>query len=125
MRRTPFALFTVFALSLLVPCSFAGNTQPTVSNAPITIETRYSIVRTLNAEKVFIKKPFPQGEKGITIHNGEVSPDDQTLITWSMNHGPAARPGERAQITNIEFKDKQIIFEINGGPKKKAKWYQR
>src|SRR5438105_3497791 len=115
MRRTPFALSIVFALWLLVSCSFAGNTQPTLSTAPITIETRYSIVRTLNAEKVFVKKPFPQGEKGLTIHNGEVSPDDRTLITWSMNRGPAARPGERALITNIEFRDNKIIFEINGG----------
>jgi hypothetical protein len=39
--------------------------------------------------------------------------------------GPAAKPGERAQITNVEFKGSGIRFEINGGPKKKSKWYQR
>ncbi|MBI2677473.1 MAG: hypothetical protein HYX28_01685 [Candidatus Koribacter versatilis] len=128
MKRTPFALQLVLALATLVPQSVADSgskLSSAIATAPITIDTRFTIVRTLNAEKVFVKKPFPQGDKGITIHNGEVSPDDRTLITWSMNRGPAARPGERAQITNIEFKDNQIIFEINGGPKKKAKWYQR
>jgi hypothetical protein len=32
--------------------------------------------------------------------------------------------GDRVQITNIVFKEKSIYLEINGGPKKKTKWYQ-
>ena len=42
----------------------------------------------------------------------------------AMN-GPAARPGDKSQITGFEFKGNSIILEINGGPKKKKKWYQR
>ncbi|MDP9269273.1 MAG: hypothetical protein M3P27_13255 [Acidobacteriota bacterium] len=127
MRRIPSVLLALSAL-LLAPQLFAdGNdtaAKPTPT-APITIDTRYSIVRMLNAERVFVKKPFPQGEKGLAIRDGQVTPDDRTLISLVANKGPAARPGERAQITNIEFRDNKIIFEINGGPKKKAKWYQR
>jgi len=113
---------------VLVPRLFAGGNDAgfkSASNAPITIDSRFSIVRTLNAERVFVRKPFPQGEKGLSIHDGQVTPDDHTLVAMVANKGPAARPGERAQITNIEFKDNKIIFEINGGPKKRAKWYQR
>jgi len=29
--------------------------------------------------------------------------------------GSAINPGDRAQITNLEFKDKEIILDINGG----------
>jgi hypothetical protein len=29
--------------------------------------------------------------------------------------GSAINPGDRAQITNLDFKDKQIIVEVNGG----------
>src|SRR5260221_13501250 len=36
----------------------------------------------------------------------------------------AAKVGDPVQITNIVFKEKSIYFEINGGPKKKTKWYQ-
>jgi hypothetical protein len=39
--------------------------------------------------------------------------------------GPAAKPGDLARITDIQFKEDHIRFEINGGPVKKQKWYQR
>jgi hypothetical protein len=40
-------------------------------------------------------------------------------------YGPAAKPGDRVKITNVIFKGSAIIFEINGGPVKKKKWYER
>ncbi len=40
-------------------------------------------------------------------------------------NGAAAKPGDRCVITNVEVREKEIIFEINGGPKKGPKWYQR
>ena len=36
----------------------------------------------------------------------------------------AARPGDRVVITNVIIKESAIVLEINGGPKKKEKWYQ-
>src|SRR3954452_949234 len=39
-------------------------------------------------------------------------------------YGLSLKPGDRARITDIKFKDKSIIFEINGGPAKKKKWYE-
>lgn len=39
--------------------------------------------------------------------------------------GPAVKPGDRAQITSVAIKGDSIRFEINGGPIKKQKWYQR
>jgi hypothetical protein len=38
--------------------------------------------------------------------------------------GPAAKPGDRARITDVVIKDDHIRFEINGGPVRKQKWYQ-
>jgi hypothetical protein len=126
MKCTPLGLLALSA-ALLVPQLHADDKKPSalISKQPITIDTRLTLVRTLNAEYVRVKKPFPMGEKGITIKDGAVTPDDRTLVAMVANNGPAARPGERAQITDIEFKDNKIFFEINGGPKKKAKWYQR
>jgi hypothetical protein len=31
--------------------------------------------------------------------------------------------GDKVQITNVVFKEKAVYLEINGGPKKKTKWY--
>ena len=39
-------------------------------------------------------------------------------------HGFAAKPGDRVVITNVVFKEKSIVLDINGGGKKKQKWYQ-
>ena len=126
MKCTRLGLLALSA-ALLMPQLHADDKKPSApsSTKPITIDTRLTLVRTLNAEYVRVKKPFPMGEKGITIKNGDVIPDDRTLVAMVANNGPAARPGDRAQITDILFKDNKIFFEINGGPKKKAKWYQR
>ncbi len=39
--------------------------------------------------------------------------------------GPAVKPGDQARISQILVKNDRIHFEINGGPVKKQKWYQR
>lgn len=111
------------------PVSQAGPqvaAKPLPGGVPMSADTRYQLIRLLNAEWVFVRKPFPQGETGLTMNaKGEISPTGQKLVQLVASKGPAARPGERAQITNVEFRDNAIVFEINGGPRKKAKWYQR
>src|SRR5262249_7847974 len=42
----------------------------------------------------------------------------------TQSHGTAAKVGDKVQITNVVFHEKSIYFELNGGPKKKTKWYQ-
>ncbi|HMK31113.1 MAG TPA: hypothetical protein VK473_15630 [Terriglobales bacterium] len=83
-----------------------------------------ALIRTLSAEQVFVRKPFPQGRKGLTIKDGTVSPSDAELQVITAAYGPAAKPGDRALITLVKFKPKSIIFEINGGPERKKKWYE-
>jgi hypothetical protein len=65
------------------------------------------------------------GLKGLTIKDGKVSPDEEQVQRLTAAYGPAVKPGDRARITAVVFKgEKTIIFEINGGPKKKQKWWQ-
>lgn len=116
------------ALALLLASSgvtVAASDPANAEPAHISKQTRFMLIRALNAERVFVRKIFPMGEKGLTIKNGVVTPDDKQLQFIAAQYGPAARPGERAQISDVIVKDKSIIFEINGGPKKKKKWYQR
>ncbi len=104
------------------PAQSPSNTQnmPKMSSA-----TRMAVIRGLNAELVFIRRPFPQGEKGLTIKDGVLSPSEEQLEGMIASYGPSLKTGDRARISNIRFKgDKSIIFEINGGPKKKMKWYE-
>jgi hypothetical protein len=90
-------------------------------------ETKMQLIRALDAEFVHVRKNFPIGEKDMLIApDGEVKPGDVQLYRLAQKAGVSAKIGDRVQITNIQFREKSIYFEINGGPKRgKVKWYQR
>jgi hypothetical protein len=87
--------------------------------------TKMQLIRVIDAEFVHVRKYLPVGEKNMVIGpDGMVKPGDAELYRMAQTSGAAAKIGDRVQITNIVFKEKSIYFEINGGPKKKTKWYQ-
>jgi hypothetical protein len=87
--------------------------------------TKMQLIRVMDAEFVHVRKYFPVGEKNMVIGtDGMVKPGDAQLFRMAQTYGAAAKIGDRVQITNIVFHEKSIYFEINGGPKKKTKWYQ-
>ena len=87
--------------------------------------TKMQLIRVMDAEFVHVRKYFPVGEKNMVIEtDGMVKPGDAQLYRMAQTYGAAAKIGDRVQITNIVFREKSIYFEINGGPKKKTKWYQ-
>lgn len=107
---------------LLVSSSLliAGNPpQPRISR-----QTREEIVHAFNEELVYIRCSFPMGQNGLRLRNGNVSPAGDELQHLMALWGPAAKPGDRARISDVIIKDDHIRFEINGGPVKKQKWYQ-
>lgn len=114
-----------FGFTLLSAFAFAGSGDDTSHGPRITKETRMQIVRAFNAELVYVRSPFPMGKDGLKIKNGEIQPDKEHLQQMMALWGPAAKPGDLARISNIIIKDDYIHFEINGGPIKKQKWYQR
>ena len=91
---------------------------------PLSKQTRLELIRTLQAEFGFAKKLFPKGEKGLQLSSsGQISPDDQAIMMQVATNGPAARPGDKLQITDVVIKGSEIVFDINGGSKKKGHWY--
>src|SRR6266852_8510392 len=65
------------------------------------------------------------GKVGLRLKNGVLSPSREQLQQLISMWGPAAKPGDQARISDIAIKDNYIHFEINGGPVRKQKWYQR
>ncbi|HEY2496082.1 MAG TPA: hypothetical protein VGK24_03355 [Candidatus Angelobacter sp.] len=87
--------------------------------------TKMQLIRVMDAEFVHVRKYFPVGDKSMVIApDGMVKPGDAQLYKMAQTYGAAAKVGDRVQITNIVFHEKSIYFEINGGPKKKTKWYK-
>src|SRR5215469_122445 len=107
---------------LLTIVASAGDSQQTPK---ISKQTRLELAHLFNAELVYVRTPFPMGQEGLRIKAGVVTPNgpelQQKLVMW----GPACKPGDAARISNVVFKDNFIHVEINGGPIKKQKWYQR
>lgn len=109
--------------TLILAATALADTSP---KQRMTSQTRYAVLRMLNAELVYVRKPFPMGHKGLVLKpDGTLTPGSGELGRLLVQHGTAARPGERVKITNVQIKESRIVFEINGGPKRKKKWYQR
>lgn len=83
------------------------------------------LIRGFDDELIYIRTPFPMGKIGLTLKNGVISPNGADLQQLMALWGPAVKPGEEARITSVAIKSDRIRFEINGGPIKKPKWYQR
>lgn len=91
---------------------------------PVTKETRIQLLRAMNAEFGFAKMMIPKGEKGLELtSSGQVSPDEQTVTMAVATYGPAAKPGQKIQISDMIFKGNEIVFDLNGGSKKRGHWY--
>jgi hypothetical protein len=116
---------TLAMLALLIGATPLLADNQGASSAEMTPQTRITLIRGLNAELVFIRRPFPLGQKGLTIKDGKVSPSEEEVQRMIAGYGPAVKPGDRAHITGIKFKGSNVIvFEINGGPIRKRKWYE-
>ena len=123
MNRACFSLLAT-ALLLLPLSLVAGDAKSGNSPEKMTPQTRLLIMRDLTAERVFVRCPLPRGERGVEIKNGKVSPSDRQIAQLVSENGFAARPGDRVVISNVVVKEKSIVLEINGGGKKREKWYQ-
>ncbi len=108
-------------LCVLSQLTFAGGTPP----PRISRLTREQIIHAFNDELIYIRTNFPQGKTGLKLKNGAITPSGPELQRLMSLWGPAAKPGERARISAIFIKDDYIRFEINGGPLRGQKWYQR
>ena len=127
-RQLPALMFFLFAF-LALAC--ASDQDPAASKTPnaklpkMSKQTRMELIRLVNAELVYVRSPFPMGKDGLKLRDGVVTPSGPELAQMMAMWGPAAKNGDAVRITNVIFKDNMVHVEINGGPVKKTKWYQR
>jgi hypothetical protein len=102
----------------------SGSKPTATSSDKMTPQTRIQVIRSLQAERVFARVLFPQGDKGLKLKDGVISPNEMAIAQQIAENGAAVKPGDRCVITDIKIKDKEIVLEINGGTRKHQKWYQ-
>lgn len=103
-----------------------ADTAPIPPDAPrISKQSRYEIIRDFETQLVYARTAFPMGTKGLRLKEGVVSPSGEELQQVLSLWGPAVKPGDPAHISYVQIKDDHIHFELNGGPVRRKKWYQR
>lgn len=104
-----------------------GPKKPVViPDRKLTDQDKMELIRGLTAEISYARQAFPLGKEGLKLNaeTGAITPNREQVEAMIAGYGPSVKPGDRAQITNIKFKSKSIVFELNGGPVKKKKWYE-
>ena len=103
-------------LALALACAAAGKNQ---SEADMHI----ALIRGLMREVAVAKVPLPRGNKGVRVDSkGKL--DKADADSQLKDNGLAIKPGAVVEISKITFKSKEIVFELNGGGKKRSKWYE-
>jgi len=95
---------------LLSPSATADNAAP----PKISKTTREEIIHAFSEDLVYIRAKFPMGKTGLRLKNGTITPTGPELDHLVALWGPAAKPGDRARISDVVIKDDHIRFEING-----------
>jgi hypothetical protein len=80
-------------------------------------QSELAIVRYVSSEFAKVVKPLPASKKGFRLQAGKPV-DENDLRQALMIGGAAANPGDTVQITRIEFREKEIVVDINGGRRK-------
>ena len=129
MKPCRYCVVLIFLLSGVAHANPSGQAASAgaspSSSQPIARQTRLDLIRTFDSELVYIRTVFPMGKKGLTLKDGVLSPSGAELQGMIATWGPSVKPGDQARISAIDIKGDRIHFEINGGPVKKEKWYQR
>jgi hypothetical protein len=91
---------------------------------PLQPESRLALVRFVSGEFVRVVQPIPAGKKGFHLKAGAPLDDKQLRMALGSS-GSAINPGDKAQITSLEFKDREILVNVNGGGRGKTRLRDR
>jgi hypothetical protein len=87
-------------------------------HAQLTQDARYGILAGMIAVEGAARIPMPLGKSGVELSEAGLINRDK-LQKEIANEGSVITPGKVVTITAIEFHDKSIDFEIDGGGTKK------
>ena len=90
---------------------------------PSQTDTHIVLIRGLLREIAVSKVPLPRGRKGVRV-DSQGKLDKADADSELRTNGLAIKAGMPVEISKITFKAKEIVFELNGGGKKRSKWYE-
>jgi hypothetical protein len=109
--------FRVDAL-LAAPQNLPEPSSGSRSSGTLGEHSKIEIIREVSGEFAKDVLALPRGGQGF-VYRLDKPLDTARLHEIVRTHGVAVSPGDRVQITKMDFESKRIIFEINGGGKMK------
>jgi hypothetical protein len=106
------------------PSSTQDKTQSGSQNTSLQDSSRLNLIRYVSGEFARAIKPLPAGKDGFIVHIGQ-PPDFDMLDRQVATHGAAVSTGDHVQITKLEFHEKQIVVDLNGGGRGKKRLRDR
>src|ERR1700730_699591 len=98
--------------------------QNGAKSGPLQDSSKLNLVRYVSGEYAKATKPLPAGKDGFIVHIGQ--PLDINMLDRQVaTHGAAVNTGDHVQITKLEFRDRQIIVDLNGGGRGKKRLRDR
>jgi hypothetical protein len=124
----------LFVLALGLACPFVGlgaaaenaaaqQIRPPVTNR-LSEADKIAIIRYVDGEYAKVVQPLPSVKPGFRLQPGQ-KVNQKALASALMLSLPAANPGDKVQITSIQFKRKQILVNVNGGSHPHTNFMQR
>jgi hypothetical protein len=107
------------------PFSDNGQSQTKPSspakNTPLQDNSKLALIRYVSGEFAKAVKALPAGKEGVLVYVGK--PLNSEFIDRAVaTHGAAVNTGDNVQITKLEFRDHQIVVDLNGGGRGKHRW---
>jgi len=110
--------FNSLSGTVLLPDLFISVIPQTFGKSPTLQEhSRIEIIRYVSGEFAKAVKPLPGGKNGFKYPVAKKF-DEKDLDNALRKQGTAVNPGDTIQITSLEFRAKEIVFQINGGGRK-------
>jgi hypothetical protein len=102
----------------------ASSQFPKAKPGPLQPDSRLTLIRFVDGEFARVVKSIPAGKKGLHIKAGAPL-DDKTVRMAVGASGSSINPGDQAQVTNLEFKSREIVIDINNGARGKTRLRDR
>ncbi|MGI4829525.1 MAG: hypothetical protein ACRYFU_15215 [Janthinobacterium lividum] len=91
-------------------------TRVALPDRPLNERGRLELIRNLEAEQGFAHRELPLGAGLTLLANGNMTPRDGDYRRMLYEKGQSASPGDRVEISKLEFKADRIVIDLNGGP---------
>ncbi len=91
-------------------------TRVSLPEKPLDGRGRLELIRNLEAEQGFAHRELPLGTGLTLLANGNMTPRGEEYRRLLYEKGQSAAPGDRVEVSHLEFRPDRIVVDFNGGP---------